>query len=74
MKTVEVILKKDSQGRTVTSFRCPVDEKTIKRKKQKVVQTRYGRVIVFDFKTGRAAFWMAGTPDDRQYTDIIFKD
>lgn len=74
MIPVEIILKRDSKGRTISSFRCPVDDEVVRKKRTKVVKSRYGHVIVLNFRTGRAEFWMAGTPDDRKYTDIIFRD
>ena len=73
MINVEVILRKDSKGRTVSSYRCRVDERVVRNKEKKVVKSRYGHVIVLDFMSGKAEFWMSGTTEDRKYSDIIFK-
>ena len=73
MKYFEVILARDRKGKTVRSFRAAVDSELVKSGAQKVY-TSYGRTIVVDFGTGKAQFWMAGTPGDRKTEDVIYHD
>ena len=73
MKYFEVVLSRNHKGQAVRSFRAAVESEVVKSGAQKVY-TCYGRTIVVDFKTGKAQFWMAGTPSDRKTEDIFYHD
>lgn len=70
----EVVTKTNGDGKRIESFCKCFDREVLENQRVVTVESSFGKVFVYDFKTLEATWWRVGNPNDQHRAKIILKN